>query len=891
MNKIITLYFAFLFIVGATYGQQETNICSESKIKHFTTLNKFQKVQYPGDETIDITYYKLDVAIDNDNQNISGAITISAKSLNDGLNSIFIDLQNSLTVSSVTHGAKKFTHENNLINITLYETYNTGEEFTILINYGGTPGSSGFGSFEFSSHNGTPAIWTLSEPYGASDWWPCKDTPADKADSADIWITVDTSLTPVSNGSLEEIVDNGETHTYKWHNKYPIAQYLISLAITNYELYLNEFVTGKDTMVVTHYNYPERLTSTRKTDLDRTVNMLELFTELYGTYPFLEEKYGHAEFGWRGGMEHQTCSSMGSFGSGIVAHELAHQWFGDKITCKDWHHIWLNEGFATYSESAYYESVGGFSAYQTSMASEMAQAKLAVGSIWVQDISSVNQIFDGKRSYAKGATVLHMLRGVVGTETFYNILRAYAADTTVAYDVAVTEDFQRVCEEVSGINLEKFFQGWIYGENYPNYSYGYTVDSVANGYEVNLSIDQVQTKNLFWMPIQIEVKTNAGQFIYTVWDSLQTQTFKLSVDEYPTEILLDPENWILKETSFKFINPTLNKGVLLVNGLDWAVGDEVYDAYSNKAFWGNTKISFWDLFDEPSQGYPSSLPTNISNGELTNSIMGEYSTILWISDFRTNDILAWDNLETHGYLNAGGNILLLTKRGQNFIDNNLRDYLGITWDDVMVLTIKDMKSNNSSFTDIGLISDNTLSALFDTTLAHSYSELIYVSTESFSSAKGSSVWSKPTGTGQFAYIAGRPYKFDHKDLSSNLQKILVEGMGEIVGVNEKTNQNIPFEFQLSQNYPNPFNPTTTIKYSIPSLSASSNSPMQQVQLFVYDILGRKIVTLVNKEHVPGNYEVQFDASGLTSGIYFYSLHASTGSATSFVENKKMILLR
>ncbi len=153
MNRIQVILVVLLVTIGITNGQQKSHICSDSKIAYHTTLDKFKNIQYPGDETIDITYYKLDVAVDYDSRNIGGTITISAKSLNAGLNTIFIDLQNSLSVSSVVHNGKNvtFTHENNLINITLYKTYNVGEEFTIQINYSGTPGNSGFGSFEFSS--------------------------------------------------------------------------------------------------------------------------------------------------------------------------------------------------------------------------------------------------------------------------------------------------------------------------------------------------------------------------------------------------------------------------------------------------------------------------------------------------------------------------------------------------------------------------------------------------------------------------------------------------------------------------------------------------------------------------------------------------------------------
>lgn len=662
MNRVLFL-FTLVFLINSTASSQEkTHICSESKIKHLSKLENALNIEYPGDQNIDVTYYKLDITLKYALRNIGGDITIKVKSLIDSLFKINLDLQEHLTVNSVKLNgeAAVFFHQNDLINIIFPLAFNSDEEFSIIINYEGTPVSTGFGSFAFSSHSGEPAIWTLSEPYGASDWWPCKDTPADKADSADIWITVDKSMIPVSNGALKEIVDNGRTHTYKWHSKYPIAQYLISLAITNYELYTNEFITGNDTMIVYHYNYPERVNSIRKGDLDKTINMLEVFTELYGPYPFLDEKYGHAEFGWGGGMEHQTCSSMGSFGSGIVSHELAHQWFGDKITCKDWHHIWLNEGFATYSEAAYVEAITNFEGYKNKITSEMRSAKRASGSIWVEDISSVSQIFDGNRSYAKGAVVLHMLRGVVGTTTFYEILRTYLADSNLAYNVAVTEDFQRIAEEVSGMDLDYFFSQWIYGENYPIYTFDWDYVETSDGtYDVSVKIEQNININpkFFTMPIELSFEVLGGHETFVVFNNQQEQEFQLNLSKEPLLLNFDPDNWILK------------------------------DAFQNE--------------------YP-----------------------------------------------------------------------------------------------------------------------------------------------------------------------------------------IIHDFKLEQNYPNPFNPSTTIKYSIPSINSGS-AHSADVTLIVYDILGRKVTTLVDKEQKPGNYEVKFDASSLSSGIYFYKLqlgNSSAGSGQGFADTKKMLLL-
>ncbi len=550
-NILIVLVLIVLFAFNGI-AQQYKNECATGKQKYYERLLKVSKINYPGDSNIDVTYYKLNIKINHVVKQINGVVTVKAKSLLDGLTGFFLDLRNVFTVDSVKSGNAmlSFTHPGDRINITLSQPVNTGEEFAVDVYYRGRPGSSGFGSFEFGSHNGTPAIWSLSEPYGASDWWPCKDTPADKADSSDVWITADELFYSVSNGSLEAIVENGDgTRTFKWKNHHPIAHYLISVAMTNYEVYKNYFVYAPgDTMEVIHYMYPEDL-ATNKTNLDKTPEMLSIFSNLFGLYPYIDEKYGHAQFGWGGGMEHQTVSSMGSFGSGIVSHELAHQWFGDKITCKDWHHIWLNEGFATYCESLYKEMKYGYSSYKSSIASEMSYAKNAFGTIYVQNINSVSEIFDGSRSYAKGAVVLHMLRGVLGDSTFFDVLYSYINDPQLAYGVATTEDFQRVAEEVSGKDLEYFFKEWIYGEDFPVYNIDWGYSKIDNdSYRFRITIEQSNHKNpvFFTMPVQVKVTTTAGDTLLTFFNNQKSQTFYADVTGEPQSIKFDPENWILK---------------------------------------------------------------------------------------------------------------------------------------------------------------------------------------------------------------------------------------------------------------------------------------------------------------------------------------------------------
>ena len=465
-----------------------------------------------------------------------------------------------MTVDSILLGNEKlqFTHENNKINITLNKTYSSQEEFEIKIYYEGQPNTTGFGSFVFDTHgNNEPLIWTLSEPYGASDWFPCKDTPGDKADSSHVWVTVPLGLYAVSNGDLISIVENLDgTLTYSWKNEYPIAQYLISLAIADYTIYKSYFKytdeSGKqDSMPVINYILPENL-AIYKSNLDKVPNMLKIMSNYYSLYPFIKEKYGNAEIGWKGGggMEHQTVSSISNFREIVLLHELVHQWFGDKITCRDWQDIWLNEGFAKYGEGLYTEAVYGENAFNNFINYEMNNAKKAVGSIYVQNINSISEIFNGNRTYSKGGMVLHMLRGIVGDSVFIKILKSYANDPSVAYGTAVTADFQRVAENVSGMNLSYFFDEWIYGENYPEYKiYWEAAPKENNLYEVSLRVDQLANTypSFFRMPLQISFSTSVGDTIISFLNNEQDQQVKFIIKGEPSSLTLDPENWVMKD--------------------------------------------------------------------------------------------------------------------------------------------------------------------------------------------------------------------------------------------------------------------------------------------------------------------------------------------------------
>jgi len=553
MKNITGKIFLLLSLMALPLLAQDEGKCLLGA-RLYSPLFKVEQVMYPGDSTFNVTYYKLDLNITYTPQNLIGKVTVNATALQQ-LSSFYLDLYISMVVDSIKQGSSTlaYSHTGNILTVTPAQTVLAGNAFSVDVYYHGYPSSSGFGSFTFGSHNGSPCIYSLSEPYGSRDWWPCKDTPADKADSADIWITSPSYYTSVSNGSLQETVVNGDgTTTYKWHESYPIAPYLISLAMANYTLDKQYFkYTETDSMPVTHYVYPESYSSA-KTYIDKTTSMLKIFSDKFGLYPFIREKYGHAQFGWGGGMEHQTCTSLGGYGDILIAHEMSHQWFGDMVTCKTWQDIWLNEGFATFCEGVYTEAISGHAAYITYMKNKMSAAMSASGSIYVEDISSVSSIFDSNRSYAKGGSVLHMLRGILGDTIFFNVMRTYAHKQGLTYNSVSTSDFQKVAEDVYGSSLDYFFNEWIYGKNYPKYFTSWSTLAGANSqYITSITVEQTSNEKpvFFTMPIQIKLSSASTDTLITIFNNQQSQTFSVTTSFQPTLLVIDPNSNILKVES------------------------------------------------------------------------------------------------------------------------------------------------------------------------------------------------------------------------------------------------------------------------------------------------------------------------------------------------------
>ncbi len=529
-------------------------------------LFRLQSATSAGQEGFDVTYYRLDLKFTPNSTILTGAVTMVATCLMNDLTLVTLDLMKTMTVDAVFAGGVQvgYVQQATTIVVVLNRPYAAGERFTVVVHYHGVPGSSGFGSFRFSRTDSnavppnSPWIWSLSEPYGAKDWWPCKDHPTDKADSVDVLVTCDSQLKVGSVGRLVGVTNNGDgTATYHWAHRYPIATYLVSVAIAPYEEVSGWFkYSPSDSMVVLDYALSSSITKA-SSSMPQTLSMLRIYSDLFGLYPFITEKYGHAQFGWGGGMEHQTMTSIVNFSENLIAHEMAHQWFGDMITMRTWPHIWLNEGFATYCVALYHERKSGPTGYWGVMNGELSNALRAQGSIYVLDTLNIGRLFSGSLVYSKGAAVLHMLRHVIGDSAFFKALRQYATDHRFMFGTATTEDFRSVCELVSGKSLGYFFNEWIYGEQFPVYRYEWGTQQSGTGYRVRVTVNQTMGSSMppyFTMPIDFRFKGSAMDTTLSVLNDAQSQTFVFNLPEEPTSFELDPNNWILKDASGVFVS-------------------------------------------------------------------------------------------------------------------------------------------------------------------------------------------------------------------------------------------------------------------------------------------------------------------------------------------------
>lgn len=527
----------------------------------------------------DVKQYILDLQISNTSAVISGNVIINAVVTVASLDTLVVDLidtivpgqtfmvVDSLFINSVSN---VFQHHDDLIFIPLVTSIPQNQSFTLRIYYHGigtANGQTNYNGISIYDFNDIKHTCTFSEPNWSKVWWPCKQDLKDKADSVIFYITTDSTNKTGSNGILEstESLPGGKVR-YKWVTKYPTDFYLISFTVGP----LGEYITyanlpgGSDSVLLQNLLFPaSSYYQTHIQAINKTKQLIYLYSELFGDYPFKDEKYGYCVVGTPlGAMEHQTMCTIGYqvmdttsmpyyiYYFWYVAHELAHQWFGDYVTCAAWNYIWLNEGFASYSEYIALQNLES----QTKADYWILNAHTEVmslqgGSVYVPDslVSNENNILDYRLEYKKGSSILHILRYEINNDSlFYAMLRNYLS--TYAYSVATADDFKQVAETTTGIDFNDFFNQWYYGEGYPTFNLDW------NQHNDTLFLTSNQTTStgittLFKTHFDVRINYPEGDSLIRLYQSSNDDSYQIYFPHTVTSIKFDPYFWLIQKHS------------------------------------------------------------------------------------------------------------------------------------------------------------------------------------------------------------------------------------------------------------------------------------------------------------------------------------------------------
>jgi len=563
MRKNI-IYFSLLFFVGSFLvfgGLYASKINGLSKKGNSFNLNEawFEDEEdgynMPEQKLIDVLHYTIKLDLLPEQKRLKGDVTLQFV-FKDSLQKIFkINFYDNMKIHKVLWNGAATNYSN-------YKTTISVDPKTILdtnyveVIYEGKPKNLGLSSFVFGEINGQSLIYNISEPTFASTWFPCNDILTDKA-TFDFYLTNNSSQVSAANGTLVEKIDAGGKTTYHWKTQYELPTYTAAIYSSDYKTFSDKYISAAgDTIPINYYAIPSHLENA-KIDFNEHPQILKVFANLFGEYPFVKEKYGVAEFLWQSGaMESATITGIGSnFVTGakmfndIYVHEASHQWWGNCVTPATWKDIWLNEGFATYSEALYDEKVFGKDAFFADTKKNFSAS--FEGTLY----NPGNNLFSSK-VYKKGGWVLHMLRWEVGDDNFFAILRQYF--DTYKFKNASTEDFKHVCEEVSQKDLAKFFEQWVYvGEYTPvvNYTWKIKRDDDST-YYLNLNLRQIQKGEMVYnFPVEVKFLCDNPEDNYSEIITVNEADFEktIQIKKRINSVVLDPQGWLLAE--FNDANP------------------------------------------------------------------------------------------------------------------------------------------------------------------------------------------------------------------------------------------------------------------------------------------------------------------------------------------------
>lgn len=559
--KIFTVLVIFLttsLIYSQITFQKGSEMCSHRKMNSPSVLDLGDSPNTPR-HTFDVLDYKIDLDIracfiSPYPKSFYGYVKVKFR-VDTALSQITLNAVNtSMVINTVSLAGVSFTHTNNILTITLNRTYLAGEIAEVQIYY------QHLNVSDNAFYAGSGGVFTDAEPEGARKWFPCWDKPSDKA-TIDMIVKVPGNVKIGSNGRLQDSLMTGDTIYYHWVSRDPVSTYLVVLTgKVNYNLnivYWRKLSNPADSIPIRFYfNAGENPTSMQNIIGDMTT----YYSQRFGEHGFEKNGFTTAPapgFTW-GGMENQTLSTLcaGCWQAGLISHEYAHQWFGDMITCGTWADIWLNEGFATYSEALWLEHTSGYASYKSDI-NGAASSYLSgnpgwpiYNPQWAIITPNNNDLFNYAITYAKGASVLHMLRYVLqDTTVFFNCLRGYALDTAnFRYKNSVTDDFAAKISSIAGQDLTWFIDEWVKQPNHPVYANIYQFINIGGGnWSVGFQARQTQVNTPFHkMPLTVRITFASGpDTTFRVMNDQNDQIYFWQFNRQPLTFAFDPNNDIV----------------------------------------------------------------------------------------------------------------------------------------------------------------------------------------------------------------------------------------------------------------------------------------------------------------------------------------------------------
>ena len=548
------------------------NILLILSVLFFYSQNIFS--QHILENNYDVKEYILDLQIENNSDSIRGNVIMNAISVTNLLDTIVVELtdnvssnQTYMLVDSVLLNGVlcNYSHYNDLIFIIPSISITQGQNFSTQIFYHGKSIYYSCGIYKENYANSNHTV-SFSEPSGSDYWWPCKQVLTDKADSVTIFITTDSINLAASNGLLKstELLSNGKVK-YKWQTNYPVESYLISFVVGEYTEHITyaQLANSMDSVLIQSFLLPESdRYQVHLRAIEKTKDLIYLYSELLGDYPFKDEKYGYAVGNSLRVSQNQTICTIGYetfdtisnyYANGgmyhyIIAHELAHQYFGNYVSNSKWKYLWLSEGFVSYME---YVALQNLESQQKAdewiINAHDEVKKTYYGSIDVPDLE-LSDTYAGlsyRLHYKKAASIIHTLRYEINNDSvFYEVFRTYLS--TYANSYATTEDFRQIAESVSGMNLYDFFQQWYYGSGYPKFEISYTQDNDT------LKINSIQTGSYNSTPLykthfDLMLSHANGDTIVRLYQNTNNDSFNIVFPYVITSLKFDPHHWLINK--------------------------------------------------------------------------------------------------------------------------------------------------------------------------------------------------------------------------------------------------------------------------------------------------------------------------------------------------------